>query len=283
VESSWVHGRDQDAYHSTLRSSNVLVIGCGSVGSQVAIRLAQAGIGSMTLLDPEPLESANVGRHALGMDSLGKSKAQELSSVLRKRFPHMIKVHGDKKRWQGYLTENPSMLNSFDLIIACLGEWSEEALLNEWHRRSKSCTPIVYGWLDERATAAHAVALTGEGLSLNCIIEDDTLRIHETIWDNSEKSVYAEPACGNLFQPYGAIDVLYAEGLIAKLCLDVLLGNVKAPKHRIYACSTENLRRLGGEWSPEHLKYRPENYDGSFEYERKIESCGQCRDCKGGE
>jgi hypothetical protein len=127
------------------------------------------------------------------------------------------------------------------------------------------------------------VALTGEGLSLNCIIEDDTLRIHETIWDNSEKSVYAEPACGNLFQPYGAIDVLYAEGLIAKLCLDVLLGNVKAPKHRIYACSTENLRRLGGEWSPEHLKYRPENYDGSFEYERKIESCGQCRDCKGGE
>lgn len=278
-DSSWVHGRGMDIHHPIIHKSDVLVLGCGSLGSQVAVRLAQSGVGSLVLVDPDTLTAANVGRHALGIDSVRRSKAKELAKLLRLRFPHMRHIDGYSRSWQRHFEVDLNILERANLIVACLGEWSADGQLGEWHSRTRSMTPIVYGWLDEQGTASHALALDGQGPALSCVLDSNgRLRIPETLWDG-DGQVQAEPACGTFFQPYGPLDVTHAESLVTRLCLDVLTNSASCPIHRVYAGSTAQIVQVGGEWSNEHLKHRPQGYVGPFEYERPVSCCGQCPAC----
>ena len=278
-DAAWVHGRGMNTQQSMLVAATILVVGCGSLGSQVAVRLAHCGVGSIELIDPENLTAANVGRHALGMSSVDKSKATELAKELRARFPHIRAVEPHAVTWQTLYSEHPERFAGADLIVACLGEWSADGQLGEWQTRQQESRPIVYGWLDEFGTAAHALGVAGKTPALSCILNcDGELRTPETLWENGGH-VQSEPACGTLFQPYGPIDVAHAEALVSRLCVDILTASVVSPVHRIYAGATAQIIAAGGEWSPEHLKYRPKDFDGAFEYERPISACGVCPAC----
>lgn len=279
-DSSWVHGRGLDVKHDSLYQANVLILGCGSLGSQVALRLAQSGVGTLILVDPQLLVAANVGRHALGIDSVGRSKAVNLAEEIKTRFPHIRRVEGYHRTWQKHFTEKQDFESNITLIVSCLGEWAADGQLGEWYYRTQPSIPIIYSWLDEHGTASHGVALDNSSPHLGCILgEDGDLRIPETLW-NSYREIYTEPACGTFFQPYGPLDVAKAEILTTRLCIDVITKDVQIPCHRVYAGSTADIHSVGGRWSAEHLKYRPEKYEGPFEYARKISYCGICDACR---
>lgn len=57
-------------------------MGCGSLGSPVAIALAQAGVGRLTLIDYDHLKWANIGRHPLGAASVDDEKAKAVAESL---------------------------------------------------------------------------------------------------------------------------------------------------------------------------------------------------------
>jgi hypothetical protein len=174
---------------------------------------------------------------------------------------------------------NPQIFADADLIVACLGEWSADGQLGEWQMQLLVNCPVVYGWLDEYGTASHAIALAGVSPALSCTLNPDgDLRLPETLWKNGGL-VQSEPACGTLFQPYGAVDVAHAEALVSRLCIDVLTGTAVAPVHRVYAGPTAQITEAGGEWSTEHVKNRPKDFDGAFEYERSVSACGVCPTC----
>jgi molybdopterin/thiamine biosynthesis adenylyltransferase len=277
IDSAWVHGRGHNKEQPVLERSSVLLLGCGSLGSQVAVRLAQSGVGTMRLVDPQPLEPANVGRHALGIDSVPRSKARALAAELQRRFPHMRAIEGFSETWQAVLAKRPEIFEQASLIVACLGEWGADGQLGEW--QAQCGRPIVYGWLDEEGVAAHALALPGSTPALTCILDEDgNLRVPETEWVR-DGLIQAEPACGTLFQPYGALDVAHAEVLVSRLCIDFLTGSAKPPVHRVHAGSTAQIVEAGGTWSKPHLSKRPVDFAGPFVYERPIEACGACTVC----
>ena len=280
-DAGWVHGRGFNRDLPKLQSATVVILGCGSLGSQVAHRLAQSGVGGIVLVDPERLSSANVGRHALGIDSVDINKAAALARTLRRHFPHMRRIEDHAISWQSLHDVDPTIFERASLIVSCLGEWSADGQLGEWQCRQETAPPIVYGWLDEFGTASHAIVLSGPtGPALSCVLDQNgTLRVPETLWDN-EGLMQAEPACGTLFQPFGPIEAGQAEILVSRLCVDVLTGKTKPPCHRVYAGSTSQLIDAGGRWSEGHLRYRPTAFDGPFEYERSLDACGQCRSCQ---
>lgn len=70
--------RDRSNTAKTLENSHVVFVGVGSLGSAVSIQLARAGLGRLTLIDPDRLESPNLGRHMLGAEDLGKFKSQAM-------------------------------------------------------------------------------------------------------------------------------------------------------------------------------------------------------------
>ena len=70
-----------------LSDAQVLMAGCGSGGSQVALQLAMAGVRKFALFDHDVLEPENVIRHACGRRYVGQRKVDALADVLLDRNP----------------------------------------------------------------------------------------------------------------------------------------------------------------------------------------------------
>jgi molybdopterin/thiamine biosynthesis adenylyltransferase len=69
--------------------ARVLIAGCGSGGSQVALQLAMAGIANFSLFDTDILGPENVIRHACGRRYVGQLKVDALADVLLDRNPQI--------------------------------------------------------------------------------------------------------------------------------------------------------------------------------------------------
>lgn len=279
IDAAWIHNRDKDPVIYQMTEKHILLLGCGSIGSQVAFRLGQSGIGKITLVDPQRLVSANVGRHALGINSITLYKATSMTLGLKKHFPHSTFIdYADD--WQNIFKLKPDFLEGVDLIVSCMGDWEAEGMLNEFLLNQKFDKPIVYGWIGEGGTTAHAVSFFDKKPSLSCILDSNGNLKEPEILLNTSSMMQSEPACGTMFQPYGAIDAAHAEVLISRLCVDILTEKSTSSVHRVYACSEEQLAEAQQKWSAEHLNYRPKNFSYSFEYEKMISSCEQCIGCK---
>jgi Cu(I)/Ag(I) efflux system membrane protein CusA/SilA len=75
VDAAWIHGRDRDPRQEQLVGKRVVVLGCGSLGAPIAVKLAAAGVGRFALVDPQMMTGPNTSRHPLGARDVGESKA----------------------------------------------------------------------------------------------------------------------------------------------------------------------------------------------------------------
>ncbi|MFC5410675.1 ThiF family adenylyltransferase [Larkinella bovis] len=71
------HLRNQGrADRTALQAHHLVLLGCGSLGSEVADAIGKAGVGTVTLVDKEILHAHNVVRHLGGLEELGQAKVQ---------------------------------------------------------------------------------------------------------------------------------------------------------------------------------------------------------------
>ena len=72
-----------------IKSSKVLVVGAGGLGSPVSLYLAAAGIGTIGMVDFDIVDESNLQRQVLfGMDQIGKSKLESAKERLTNLNPH---------------------------------------------------------------------------------------------------------------------------------------------------------------------------------------------------
>lgn len=72
-----------DPAYERLKASKVAIVGCGSVGSKVAVQLARSGVGSFVLVDGDVLSAGNLVRNELDWRSVGVHKAPALGARLK--------------------------------------------------------------------------------------------------------------------------------------------------------------------------------------------------------
>lgn len=278
ADAAWVHGRGQDERSEALRGAQVAVLGCGSVGGPIAVRLAQAGVGRMVLIDGDVLSAANVGRHPLGGSHVGHNKAVALASHLRRRFPHIREIEGIPLPSSKLERQRPELLASCDLVVASMAHWSSDAMLNEWHLRHGRVSPIVYAWTEAHASAGHAVMIGQKGGCLRCgFSATGTPLLRVTSW--ATETLVREPACGGIYQPYGPVELAQVERFATELALDALLDPPGESVHRIWAARQPLLRAAGGQWSADWSSLHPDRTLGGFIDDRAW-ARGPCDVCR---
>jgi len=72
------------AGQAKLRGASVVIIGAGGLGGPAALYLAAAGVGNITLIDPDLVDDSNLQRQIQFTEAdLGQSKTQALSARMR--------------------------------------------------------------------------------------------------------------------------------------------------------------------------------------------------------
>ena len=72
---------------SILRTLNVALFGAGALGGQVAVMLAESGIGRLEIVDPDILLPGNVVRHIAGHSFVGVPKVEAVRVIIKDHAP----------------------------------------------------------------------------------------------------------------------------------------------------------------------------------------------------
>jgi sulfur-carrier protein adenylyltransferase/sulfurtransferase len=129
------------AGQARLKSSRVLVIGAGGLGSPIALYLAAAGVGTLGIVDFDVVDASNLQRQIIhGTSDIGRLKLDSATARLREINPH-VQVQGYPVR----LTSDNALeiLRDFDLVIDGTDNFPTRYLVND------ACVllgkPYVYG------------------------------------------------------------------------------------------------------------------------------------------
>ena len=71
-----------------LKNKRVMIVGLGSFGSQIAIELAKAGVGSFALMDFDRVELHNLSRHTATVHDLGRLKTNVIEEAILGKNPY---------------------------------------------------------------------------------------------------------------------------------------------------------------------------------------------------
>ena len=77
-----------EAGQRKLQEASVLIVGCGGLGSPIAVQLAASGIGKIHLIDFDVVDVTNLHRQVFfSIGDVGKSKAECLANFIKQRAP----------------------------------------------------------------------------------------------------------------------------------------------------------------------------------------------------
>ncbi len=102
---------------SSLSTRHVVVAGAGGLGCPAALALAEAGVGRLTLLDPDVVESSNLPRQVLYDDAdRGRAKALVAAERLHRPAQTVVGIHAalDETNENQYLADADLLLDATD-------------------------------------------------------------------------------------------------------------------------------------------------------------------------
>ncbi len=219
--------RDLSGMAPQLEKARVVMVGVGSLGSTVAMQLAKSGIGEIVLIDPDRLESANLGRHVLGADDLARPKAHALAEKLRLDLP-TVKVSADPEYAELLLLKKPGLFEKADLIIVTTADWSSEVAL--WQKKSEGAPwSLIQAWSEPHSFVGHAL-LAPKGAFDGRHLFDDAGNFMEkyTEWPHGG-GVISLPACGQTFIPGGASGMANVASMVTQAALRMLTAQFDSP------------------------------------------------------
>ena len=222
-----------------LKDKHVLVAGVGSVGGEVALRFAKAGIKKLTLVDFDDMAFENVHRHVLGIDQVFLAndeifyecpKVWGLKAEINRKYP-FTEVVTYLKSILTVLDEEKFSKSDIDLIVIAIGSPNTEMMINKKLLKLPDSPPTIYTWVEPLGIGGHTlVTLNGkkEGC-YQCLFKvDNELPIYN-------RSAFAQPGqdfsktitgCGSVFTPYNFLDSERSAMLTVETGIKVLTGKI---------------------------------------------------------
>ena len=125
----------------TLIDSQVLIIGMGGLGSPVAMYLAAAGVGNLTLCDFDVVESSNLQRQVIHNEqTVGQLKVESAKAFINSLNPMTNVTTINHELSDDELLES---ISATDVVIDCTDNFPSRFALNEACLQTK--TPLISG------------------------------------------------------------------------------------------------------------------------------------------
>lgn len=224
IDPMWTHGRDQHAVVRDRQQQHVLVLGAGALGSFVIDQLAKAGVGRISVVDPDVVSSANIGRHLLGAESVGQNKAQAVARRVQQSNP-ASRVDGFPLSAHSWIAKQT--LREVTAVLDLTGEPEVRGGLDE--ARTELPFPLLIGWMEPYVAAAHACLLP-PSCPWMTNAADPMTELQAVDWPDDV--MQQEPACSSEFQSYTPSAAAYAVALVAEAALSLLDGEIETPRVR---------------------------------------------------
>ncbi len=237
--------RDLSGVAQKLEGARVVCVGVGSLGSTVALQLARSGVGHLTLIDPDHLVSANLGRHVLGADDLGLPKAEALQVKIRKDLPS-TEVAAFATFAEVVMYKNPEVFDKADLVVVTTADWQSEVAL--WGTKSNGTSwGLLQAWSEPHTQVGHVLLAPSGAFDARGLFTDSGDFKHKfTEWP--EGGVVALPACGESFIPGGSLGMVNVASMVSQAALRVLSGNIGTPSWVSSINRPDDVVTLGGNY-----------------------------------
>ena len=213
---------------ATLEGRLVALVGCGAIGSHLARLLAQSGAGRgggrLLLLDQDVLAAGNLGRHWLGAEHIGDSKAVAIEAELKRLSPGLAvqAIRDDAMR-------RLDLLCRADLLVDATGEEPlSRALNHEVLLRRPGGPAMIFAWLLGQGAAAQALFVPALPDGRGCYACARTFGARPAAMREDAPMLPSPAACGETeFMPYGVASPILAAGLAAAMALEWAGGEVR--------------------------------------------------------
>lgn len=163
-----------DEGQNKLFESRVAIVGCGGLGSNVAIDLAMAGVGHLTLIDDDSPSESNFNRQFVYFGKHGH-KSGILADYVSKISPETCVTSIADRLTDDNASE---ILRRNDIIVDCLDNNSTRLALNRFVLKNN--VPLVHGGVDSLIGQV-TVVVPGKTPCLECILGKDSDKTVDSI------------------------------------------------------------------------------------------------------
>ena len=212
-----------------LRNKSVLLVGCGSVGGELALRLTSAGVGQLTVSDPDTFSEENLYRHVLSLRDIGRYKAKMLAREIAQRHPW-----AEVTPWRRRLEDlrDSEVLRPFDLVVIAIGSPTVERIFAEYCSQEALGIPVMSCWLEAFGIGGHAILVVpGTRGCWHCAYVDPKtlkggLTSNLNFLEPGQVVMRNHGGCGTQFLPYNGIAASSTATMAADFAVRCLAGDV---------------------------------------------------------
>ena len=213
-----------------LLHKSVLLVGCGSVGSEVAHRLTSAGVGRLTISDPDRFSEVNLYRHTLDIYNLDNPKSLALPLDLHRKHPWAAVVGWTKRLEE---LRDQAILAQFDLIIVAIGSPTLERVFANYCRQQKIQIAAINCWVEAYGIGGHAIlGVPGTRGCWHCAYVDPEtlgrgLASNLNFLAPNQDLNRTHGGCGIQFLPYSGTAASFTATMTVDLAVRFLKGNIR--------------------------------------------------------
>lgn len=230
-------------------NKGVVIIGCGSVGSLVALELARAGVGRFFLIDMDILSYHNICRHQCGIQDVGKFKTTAVKERILQINPTAQVITANKKIQEVDMALLESFCNEDAIMVGCADNREGDLYGNQYIAKPNGMPFISIGcW--ERAFAGEIFYCLPNGMpdysDFVAALGESSGRV------NANTHIYMGEV--GSFEPGISADINFVTTIAVKMILDLLNRNNEAYTQRLIhnlsqytlICNTNNPK-IGGD------------------------------------
>lgn len=223
TDNNYIYSRNINE-QPNLSKKNIVIVGLGTIGSHIAKFFVQSGAGfnggHLTLIDSSAFVAGNIGRHLLGIESIGSNKASACKGLLTQTYPD-----ASIKDIPEDVIHNLPYLSSADLLVDATGDEMLADKINYYFqsaiRDGKEAPVILHTWLVGNGIAAQGILVdTQETACYRCLKDLNGDWRHPVVSAGHTAKITPASCMDGSYFAYGVGSSAIAAGLATQMALD---------------------------------------------------------------